>query len=101
MADIVADHPMYGPLLSRLFNLRRNPKFSLLSFALTTMEDALSKRMISGVNTRSATREICLLFDGYVESPAEEGDVVFEQAVRETADCMRVTIDRRRWVDHL
>ena len=64
---------MYGSLLSKVFNLHRNPKFSMLSFALATMEDTLLKRMISGINARCASREICLLFGGYVATPAEDG----------------------------
>ena len=92
---------MYSSLLSTVFNIRRNPKFSLLSFALTTMEDALLKRTISGINSRCSSREICLLYDGYVASPAEEGDIAFDQAVRKTADCLCVTISRGRLINNL
>ena len=101
MDDVVADNPMCSSLLSTVFNLRRNPKFSLLSFVLTTMEDALLKRMISGINSRCSSREICLLCDGYVASPSEEGDIAFDRDVRITADFLGVTIPRRRWVDNL
>ena len=70
---------MYIALLATVSNLRRNPKFSLLSFVLTTMDGDATKRTISGIKERCTPGEICLLFGGYVATPSEEGDVVFER----------------------
>ena len=101
IADILFAYPEFASIVSSDFSRRRSPKFSLLSYVLTTEEDVVVRAGSIEMKRLAGFDTTCYVYDGFIALNSESEGGNIESALQEFNSKSEARLIVKDWADSL